>query len=190
MPEATRRRNHDPIMASGAALTVRVDNLTDSVAKLSSKMDHAASAEDVRALSLKIDKLSQPIAPQYSTWLAAAAFVTSIMVGFFTLGISPIKEAIAKNDADTRIAIEKVETTAKAARSEIGTELKDMRSGVVPRGEHEQRWRSLEATDTILGARIDETRKTLAELYSPKDAFKEMQQQINDLRAVISRLKP
>lgn len=182
-------RHSTPSTTNSAALTVRVDNLTDSVAKLSSKMDHAASAEDVRALSIKIDKLSQPSAPQYSTWLAAAAFVTSIMVGFFTLGISPIKEAIAKNDAETRIAIEKVEATAKAARSEISAELKDMRTAVVSRGEHEQRWRSLENTDTVLGARIDETRKTLAELYSPKDAFKEMQQQINDLRAVISRLK-
>lgn len=179
---------HNP--ANSAALTVRVDTLTDSVARLSSKMDHAASAEDVRALSIKIDKLSQPNAPQYSTWLAAAAFVTSIMVGFFTLGISPIKEAIAKNDAEARIAIEKVETVAKNARGEINAELKDMRAAVVSRGEHEQRWRSLENADAILGTRIDETRRTLAELYSPKDAFKEMQQQINDLRAMISKTKP
>lgn len=186
----TTRRNHNIPMASSAALTVRVDSLSDSVARLSSKMDHAASADDVRALSSKIDKLSQPSAPQYSTWLAAAAFVTSIMVGFFTLGIAPIKDSIAKNDADTRIAIEKVETAAKNARGEISAELKDMRAAVVPRGEHEQRWRSLESTDGILGARIDETRKTLAELYSPKDAFKDMQQQINDLRAVVSKFKP
>lgn len=185
-----RHNSHNPPMANSAALTVRVDTLTDSVARLSSKMDNAASAEDVRALSAKIDKLSQPSTPQYSTWLAAAAFVTSIMVGFFTLGIAPIKDAIAKNDTDTRLAIEKVETAAKAARSEISTELKDMRAAVVSRGEHEQRWRSLENTDTVLGSRIDETRRTLAELYSPKDAFKEMQQQINDLRGVISKMKP
>lgn len=172
------------------AITVRVDTLTDSVARLSSKMDNAASAEDVRALSVKIDKLSQPSPTQYTTWIAAAGLIISIMVGFYTLGVSPIKDAIAKNDADTRLAIEKVETSAKAARSEISTELKDMRAAVVSRGEHEQRWRSLENTDTVLGSRIDETRRTLAELYSPKDAFKEMQQQINDLRSIISKMKP
>lgn len=178
MPD--RQRTQTPMEASNAALTVRVDGLQSEISRV---------GNDVRALSTKIDQLSRPSTPQYSTWLAAAAFVTSIMVGFFTLGISPIKEVIAKNDAETRIAIEKVETTAKVARSEIGAELKDMRAAVVPRGEHEQRWRSLEATDITLGARIDEARKTLADLYSPKDAFKEMQQQINDLRAVISRLK-
>lgn len=168
------------LIDSTAALAVRVDSLTNDILRVGS---------DVRALAVKIDQISKPSSPQYTVWIAAAAFVVSIMVGFFTLGISPIKEAIAKNDAETRAAIEKVEATAKGARTEISTELKDMRNAVVPRGEHEQRWRSLEATDTLLSARIDETRKTLAELYSPKDAFKEMQQQINDLRTVISRLK-
>lgn len=177
-------------LANNDALTVRVDTLTDSVARLSSKMDSAASAEDVRALSVKIDKLAQPSPTQYTTWIAAAGLIISIMVGFYTLGVSPIKDAIGKNDADTRIALEKVERDSKSARADIAAELKDMRNSVVPRGEHEQRWRSLEATDTILGARIDETRKTLAELYSPKDAFKDMQSQINDLRTVISKIKP
>lgn len=47
-----RRNNHNAPMANSAALTVRVDTLTESVARLSSKMDNAASAEDVRALSV------------------------------------------------------------------------------------------------------------------------------------------
>lgn len=169
------------LIDSTAALTVRVDSLTNDILRVGS---------DVRALAVKIDQISKPSTPQYTVWIAAAAFVVSIMVSFFTLGIAPIKEAIAKNDADLRISIEKIETSAKGSRSEINSELKDMRAAVVPRGEHEQRWRSLEATDVVLGTRIDETRRTLAELYSPKDAFKDMQQQINDLRAVISRLKP
>lgn len=159
---------------SNAALKVQVDGL----------------ASDIARIDAKIDRLAQPSTPQYTTWIAAAGLIISIMVGFYTLGVSPIKDAIAKNDADTRLAIEKVETSAKAARSEISTELKDMRAAVVSRGEHEQRWRSLENTDTVLGSRIDETRRTLAELYSPKDAFKEMQQQINDLRSIISKMKP
>lgn len=167
-------RNLNGNGTGNAALKVQVDGL----------------AADIARIDAKIDRLAQPSTPQYTTWLAAAGLAISVMVGFFSLGISPIKDAISKNDADTRISIEKVEREAKFARSEILVELKDMRNSVVPRGEHEQRWRSLEATDAVLGARIDATGKTLAELYSPKDAFKEMQAQINDLRAVISKIKP
>lgn len=153
--------------SSNAALKVQVDGL----------------ASDIARIDAKIDRLAQPSTPQYTTWVAASGLVISVMVGFFTLGISPIKEAIAKNETDNRLSIERVDATARLARKEIADELKDMRTGVVTRGEHEQRWRGLDSTDGVLSARIDALDRKMAEFYGPRDAMKDMQIQINELRA-------
>jgi septal ring factor EnvC (AmiA/AmiB activator) len=171
-------QQQSPMEASTAALTVRVDSLTNDIMRV---------GNDVRALSTKIDNMSKPVTPQYTTWLAGASLIITLMVGYFSLGISPIKEAIAKNDQDSRSAMSKVEHEIKTARKENDSDLKDVRSSVVPRGEHEQRWRSFENTTNNLAARIDETRKTLSDLYSPKDAFKDLQKQIDDLRLSMLR---
>lgn len=156
-----------PNGSSNAALKVQVDGL----------------ASDIARIDAKIDRLAQPSTPQYTTWIAASGLVISVMVGFFTLGISPIKEAIAKNESDTRLSIDRVDATARLARKEIADELKDMRTGVVTRGEHEQRWRGLDSTDGVLSARIDALDRKMAEFYGPRDAMKDMQSQINELRA-------
>lgn len=152
---------------SNAAIKVQVDGL----------------ANDIARIDAKIDRLAQPSTPQYTTWIAASGLVISVMVGFFTLGISPIKDSIAKNEADNRASIERVDGAARLARKEIADDLKDMRSGVVTRGEHEQRWRALDSTDGVLSARIDALDKKMAEFYGPRDAMKDMQSQINELRA-------
>lgn len=186
----TYRRQQSPIEASNAALSVRVDSLAGDISRINSKLDNAASADDVRALAGKIDRLAQPSTPQYTTWIAAAGLVISIMVGFFTLGISPVKEAIAKNEADSRIAIERVEAAAQGVRKELTEEFKEIRSAVVPRGEHEQRWRSFEASLANVALRLDETRKTLGDLYSPKDALKDLQKQIDDIRGIQMKPRP
>lgn len=156
-----------PNGSSNAALKVQVDGL----------------ASDIARIDAKIDRLAQPSTPQYTTWVAASGLVISVMVGFFTLGISPIKEAIAKNESDTRLSIDRVDATARLARKEIADELKDMRTGVVTRGEHEQRWRGLDSTDGVLSGRIDALDRKMAEFYGPRDAMKDMQSQINELRA-------
>lgn len=154
--------------SSNAALKVQVDGL----------------ASDIARIDTKIDRIAQPSTPQYTTWIAASGLVISVMVGFFTLGISPIKDSIAKNEMDNRISLDRVDAAARLARKEIADELKDMRSGVVTRGEHEQRWRGLDSTDGVLSARIDALDKKMAEFYGPRDAMKDMQSQINELRAV------
>lgn len=160
--------------SSNAALKVQVDGL----------------ASDIARIDAKIDRLAQPSTPQYTTWIAASGLVISVMVGFFTLGISPIKDSIVKNEAENRISIDRVDATARLARKEIADDLKDMRNGVVTRGEHEQRWRGLDSTDTVLSTRIDGLDKKMADFYGPRDAMKDIQQQINELRAGIARLKP
>lgn len=153
--------------SSNAALKVQVDGL----------------ANDIARIDTKIDRLAQPSTPQYTTWIAASGLVISVMVGFFTLGISPIKDSITKNEAENRISIDRVDAAARLARKEIADDLKDMRNGVVTRGEHEQRWRGLDSTDGVLSVRIDALDKKMAEFYGPRDALKDMQSQINELRA-------
>lgn len=175
---ADRQRAQSLTEASNAALTVRVDSLQADISRV---------GNDVRSLSSKIDLISRPATPQYTTWIAASGLIISLMVGFFTLGISPIKEAIAKNDGDLRASVTKVEHTAALARKELADDLKEIRGAVVPRGEHEQRWRSFEASLANISSRLDETRKTLSDLYSPKDALKDLQKQIDDMRSIMMK---
>lgn len=175
--------------ATAAALNARLENVEASVARLSSKMDNTATAADVHALHIKLDNLQKPKDPQYGIWMGAASLIITLMVGYFSVSVGPIKDAISKNDADTRVSIEKIDTNSRLARREITEDLKEIRTAIVPRGEHEQRWRSFETQVVTLNNRIDEVRKTQAELYSPKDAFKDLQKQIDDIRSSILKEK-
>lgn len=79
----------------------------------------------------------------------------------------------------------------KEIRRDSQADIKDIRTSIVSRGEHEQRWAAQNAALTAIDRRLDETRKQLADISSPQDAFKELQRQISELRSmVIGNAKP
>lgn len=53
--------------------------------------------------------------------------------------------------------------------------------GIVPRPEHEEKWRSADLRFADQQRQIDAIRTSFSDLYSPKDALKSMQARIDDL---------
>lgn len=168
----TRPRHHlDNTFASNAALTVRVDSLTESVSKLSAKMDMTATAEDVHNLAVKIDRLSQPQSPQYTTWIAAGALIITVTSSIFLLGVSPIKSDI-----------DRIEKTVHHFNKDATTELKELRASIVPRGEHEQRWATANVSTLNIQRQIDEINKRTGEVYTARDIIIDLRQDVKALK--------
>lgn len=70
-------------------------------------------------------------------------------------------------------------------RGELVADVKEVRLAQVGRSEHDQRYRAINDQILNLTHRLDETRKTLADIYGPVDAFKDIQKQVDDLRALV-----
>lgn len=86
-----------------------------------------------------------------------------------TLGQLRDQQAAAVNDRIARLETQARETAA----------------GIVPRGEHSEKWLAQRDRDADLQRQVDSLRKDFGELYSPRDALKSMQQRIDDLERLL-----
>lgn len=74
------------------------------------------------------------------------------------------------------------QAAASADRIErLEKQVRETASGIVPRGEHTEKWLAQRDRDADLQRQVDSLRKDFGELYSPRDALKSMQQRIDDL---------
>lgn len=160
--------------ANYAALVVRVDRLAEDVAQLNSRLSKTATSEDVRELSREVKSLAIPKQPQFATWIAAATFLTMVITGFYFIAVSPVKENI------TRIEQEK-----RDEKKEFTRLTEKLFDSVVPRGEHEQKWKSYDERLSALSVRLNEINKLLADIYSPKDALQDLRQRLDTLQSIV-----
>lgn len=63
----------------------------------------------------------------------------------------------------------------------LENEVKENARSIVPRGEHDEKWSAQRDRDAELTRQIEEMRKNFAEMYSPRDALRTMQERISDL---------
>jgi hypothetical protein len=52
-------------------------------------------------------------------------------------------------------------------------------AAILPRGEHEEKWRTNAVSQSDLQRQIDEVRKAFGDTYSPKDALRFMQERLD-----------
>lgn len=194
--------------ASLASLEATVGGLSNTIAEMSRRFEHFAT--DVYS---KLGQ--RGVAPGtwlgvVSIVITIAGMVLGAGAIWTSQRISPVEESIHRiertiekdrrdglaNDKDLRVETKEsrlerreelrlIREEARAERAAIIAEFKEVRNAIVPRGEHEQRWAAQTAAVMGLDRRLDETRKTLSEIYSPQDAFKELQRQINELRQLV-----
>lgn len=173
---AVRDTHHRSTGATNyAALNVRVDGLAEDVSQIQTRLNKTATSDDVQRLAAKIDALSTPKQPQTMLWIAAATFLTMVVSGFYITAVSPVKADLMR-----------IESSDRDYRKDTMRILEKLADTIVPRGEHEQRWRSIEGQAASTNARIDEIGRKLADVYSPKDALQDLRQQISDLRAMVN----
>lgn len=84
-----------------------------------------------------------------------------------------IASAADKRDAERSMAVERFVRLENA--------IDDLRKSVVPRGEHEEKWRTQALTDANMSRRQDELKADISGLYSPRDAFQRMQTRLDEL---------
>lgn len=64
----------------------------------------------------------------------------------------------------------------------IDARLLHLEDGIVTRGEHREKWASIDAANTSVQRQIDEMRKELGSSYTLGDKIKELQRQLDDIR--------
>lgn len=120
--------------------------------------------QSVSAIRGDIANLSQLIMASqktpWSTLISAAGVIIIITTGFSQLSLQPIRDQAMRNAED----------------------IKRIDSNIVPRGEHEERWRAQDQALAGEQREIDEIRQDLGSTYSLKDALTHMQTDIDKLK--------
>lgn len=120
--------------------------------------------QSVAAIRSDIASLSQLVVASqktpWSTLISAAGVIIIITTGFSQLSLQPIRDATARNGDDVKL----------------------IQNAIVPRGEHEERWRAQDQAIAGQQRQIDEIRQDLGSTYSLKDALTHMQSDIDKLK--------
>lgn len=138
------------------ALSQRVTGVEQGVAQLRNELqsNFAALANQVGLLSDKFERKSQT---PWSTLIAAAGFIVLIGGLYSTLSLKPVEQAIAQN----------------------ATDIIHVKNDLVPRGEHQEKWRANDAKFDDFSLRMVSSRDLLMQqIKSVSDSVEGIKQQV------------
>lgn len=161
------------------------------------RLDEGQRRDD--AQDTKIGDLSKP---QFATWFGGASLVISVIAAFaliitqwITLRVDPLKEfqvfyaqQIEKQFELTRRERNNIEEDVQREVALLRDSIKNLRENVFPLEVHKRQWEHYDLAIAAANDRIREINDKIAGLYDPADKFKELQQEINTLRASIIQL--
>lgn len=200
---------------SNEALEQRVYNIEGSIHSLRQHTDQQITglSQQISGLGAKFDERGKIQWPAFSLFLGVILAVGTLAYWPVRENQARQDVIIAKMDERYFATVEKMgdrvnlrfvtkdefgfgaklrdtlqaETNDKIRR--VNEDIKAIERTLVPRGEHEEKWRGSDARFADVQRRIDEIKKDFGDLYSPRDAFKNMQQRIDDLERLI-RARP
>lgn len=161
------------------------------------RLDSTERRDDT--LATKIDNLSKP---QWAIWFGGASLVVSVLAAFaliitqwITLRVDPLKEfqvfyaqQIEKQfeltRRDRRDIEDEIEKEVDLARENI----RELRQSVFPLEVHKRQWEHYDQGIAAANDRIREINDKISGLYDPADKFKELQQQVDNLRASLLQI--
>lgn len=127
--------------------------------------------DGVRAIGVQIGELSKALNERAKTpWATLAAFGGLILVVVKTggdLSLAPIIQGVERNRQDIAAVV----------------------AGLVPRGEHEERWRSLGAEDDNLQRQIDAIDDAFGGTWSIRDGLETINQRLDRYDQRLSALE-
>lgn len=167
------------------ALEQRVYGLEKAVGDISSM---------IAGLSSKIDERSR------TSWPTLAAFASVLVLVMGALGAlatKPMESSL--NDIKSSLPLFVTRAEATVARTQIERELARLNmalekadSAIVPRGEHQEKWRGNDQALGNIQRQVDEIRRDYGQTYSLRDAFAQMQRKVDDMEKELraARSKP
>jgi len=141
------------------------------------------------SLSAKLDERSRP---QWQLYVTFAGFLLTFTTVVGTLAYWPIRD----DTNELKVAVRRFEDRA-VTRSEltdrravledrikrIEADIQAVEAGIVPRGEHQEKWRGIDQGISNLQRQIDDLKKQFGETFSLRDALLQMQRRIDALEA-------
>lgn len=167
------------------ALEQRVYGLEQGVAGISSQ---------IGALSSKLDERGRT---QWGVLASIAGVVLTFVIALGGLAYWPIQA----QQQDAKLVLARVveilqglperfvtirELDARAGRTQsdltrLAADLRQIENVTVPRGEHAERWRALEASDAALQKQVDDLKRQFGDTFSLRDALIQMQRRMDNL---------
>jgi len=190
------KNNTLPFRLEPAAIEQRVQNLEQGV-----KDHQAQTAAQFNSLSQQIANLSTKLDERAKIPWPALGVMLSFLTVVGGLVWYPVK---AELDRHGRV-VEKMQDeliTSKEVEYRLGTSgqrrddwqrsaedrmrrnearIDDVTKLIVPRGEHEEKWRSNDRQFTDTQRQLDEIKKAYSDLYSPRDALTNLQRRLEDV---------
>lgn len=145
--------------------------------------------EAITGLSTKMDERSRP---QWQLYVTFAGFLLTFTTVVGTLAYWPIRDDT--NELKTAVvrfeerAVTRAELADRRAILEdrikrIESDLSGAEKSIVPRPEHEEKWRSFDREAAALQRQIDDLKKQFGDTFSLRDALLQMQRRIDALES-------
>lgn len=150
----------------------------------------------IGALSTKLDERSRT---PWATLLAGMGIVIAVMTAGGQLAKAPIDQAITRLERDVENSLPSdrfnefkntYESNRIVGRQDNDTkfaalvnQVSVLAAAVVPRGENEEHWRSIDTRAGDLQRQLDDLKKTFGDTFSLRDALQQMQARIDKLEA-------
>lgn len=148
-----------PTQIDLGALNQRVTGLERSIHDIATQLG---------ALSTKLDERSRT---PWAVLIAGAGFMLLFMSTIGVLAYRPIDQEQNRQAADIR-----------ELKRELSTEIRQIGTLIVPRGEHSERWEANRAQVVNLQRQIDELAKRTGDVYSARDIILDLRQDMKDLK--------
>lgn len=172
-------------------LRTRVSGIERDIQDLnqSFQTQFSSLAASISGLSTKIEERGRP---QWMMMIAAAGFLLAFMTSIGTLAYLPISSTTARLETDVAKlrdgSVSRAELDARSVRT--GTDLSRLREDIkavdsitVPRGEHEEKWRSHDRQIESVQRQIDDLKKFNTDLVSARDFLKNLDDRMRVLES-------
>lgn len=189
----TMRREFDP-----GAMEQRVYGIEQSVSALGQ-----STATQINALSQQITNLATKIDERGKMPWPALSVMLSALVVIGGLVWYPVKNDLTRTESlliklsDTvseKYVTKEQSATAGQRRDDwqrvaeerfkrVESDADRLQTSIVPRGEHEEKWRGNEGQIAALKGQIEDLKKTFGDTYGPRDALLQLLRRVEQLEA-------
>ncbi|HEY0292809.1 MAG TPA: hypothetical protein VGC51_10835 [Hansschlegelia sp.] len=205
MPNAGITASSDD--AKFAALEQRVYGLERGVTDLSASMSvrFGDVTTQIAGLGAKLDERSRT---PWATIVSAMGVVLAIVIAGGQLAKLPIDQAVTRLERDTETLdkttvplstfqefkstyennrlLNKQDIDAKVAAVSadlrtLEARTRDDAQGIVPRGEHEERWRAIDGSIASVQRQVDDLKQALGGIYGARDVILDLRSRIDQL---------